>query len=265
MADDWAEDAVPHGITRRRSLQILGLVGGGAVLTSVLASMKSLLPPPIACRGEVTNRFLFGQPNPGQVVWWKDKGLVGSPARVTDFDLWQGAATTWRAVLDEQGAEEPGCGFPALVIRVDADSVPLLRPPAFDNFIIDETIDLGSGVQRYTFVALYDRCVHLCCFPGWHFLKVPDSFHDWDPRPRTYDIAGEDPVWCQCHNSQYDPATLKDDVHPNGVRYIGATKVHGPAPRALPAIPIRRTGLFIEGLYDPADGGHPEWYSAYCR
>ncbi len=265
MPDDWAEEITTHGITRRRSLQLLGLVGAGAVATSLLASAKSLLPPPIACRGEVSNRFYYATPEPGQVVWWKQKGLVRTSARMVDFDLWQGAAMTWRAVLDELGQPEPGCGFPALLIRVDADKVPVLRPTDFDPFVIDVTEDLGKGLQRYTFVAIYDRCVHLCCFPGWHFFPVPSSFRDWEPRPRTFELAQQDPIWCQCHNSQYDPVTLKKDVHPNGVPYIGATKVHGPAPRALPAIPIKRNGLFIEGIYDPAEGGHPEWYSAYCR
>ena len=267
MVDDWAEEPEPRGLTRRRTLQLLGLAGGGALATSVVASSKSLLPPPIACRGEVSNRFYYAQPDPGQNVWWKQKGLVGTAAAITDFKLWEGAATTWRAVLDTDGKPDPACGFPAILIRVDANQVPVVHPPEFKKFVVDDTLDFGNGPERFTFVAIYDRCVHLCCLPGWHFFPVPSSFRDYapNPDPRTFLASpSQDPIWCQCHNSQYDPVTLKDDVHPNGVKYVGATKVHGPAPRSLPAIPLKRDGLFLEGIYDPPDG-HPEWYSAYCR
>src|SRR3989442_8835557 len=44
----------------------------------------------------------------------------------------------------------------------------------------------------------------------------------------------------------------------NGAQYVGAWRVHGPAPRALPVIPVKASGLnLIGGMADPA------WY-LYC-
>lgn len=266
MVDEWTEEPAGRGLTRRRTLQLLGLAGAGAVVASLLATSKSLLPPPITCTGAITDRFLYGRPNPGQTVWWK--ALVNRPARATDFALWDGAATVWRPALDANGLPEPGCGLPAIVIRVDGSLLeyPTGPPFPFGDSIIDTTI---NG-EQYTFVALYDRCVHLCCNPGWHLANVPRAFRTYDlpgiGEPRTF-LANpsQDPVWCLCHNSQYDPVTLVNDRHPNGVQYVGAQRVHGPANRGLPAIPLKLNGEFIEGIYEPADGGHPQWYSAYCR
>jgi len=261
MVEEWTDEPVARGLTRRRTLQLLGLAGAGAVAASLLATGKALLPPPITCVGAITDRFLYGRPNPGQTVWWN--ALVNRPARVTDFRLWDGAATVWRAVLDETGQPQPGCGLPALLIRVDGSLVEYPKGPFPFG---DSTINTTINGELYTFVALYDRCVHLCCYPGWHLRSLPPALRtDYIVQPRSTTLADQDPVWCQCHDSQYDPITLVDDRHPNGVRYVGGQRVHGPAPRALPAIPLRLNGTFIEGTYDPAEGGHPEWYSAYCR
>jgi len=258
MVDEWTDQPVSHGITRRRTLQLLGLAGAGAVAASLLATGKSLLPPPITCTGVITDRFLYGRPNPGQTVWWNN--LVNRPARVTDFALWNGAATLWRPVLDESGLPQPGCGLAAMLIRIDGSLLKYVPDPSpFGDLVVDTTI---NG-ERYTIVGLYDRCVHLCCNPGWHLAFVTRTGYVVDP-VRIIELADEDPILCQCHGSQYDPITLVKDTHPNGVAYVGSQRVHGPAPRALPAIPLRLNGPFIEGIYEPSQGGHPEWYSAYC-
>src|SRR5256712_5095574 len=49
------------------------------------------------------------------------------------------------------------------------------------------------------------------------------------------------------------------DVNPkNDALYVGAERVHGPAPRALPVIPVKsQGGVLVGGLADPA------WY-IYC-
>ena len=144
-------------------------------------------------------------------------------------------------------------------------------PKEFASYVI--RADVG-GVPA-AFVGLYARCVHFCCKPGWHAYTVPETLHDYVVDPRTFlatDPATgvpkpQDPIWCQCHNSQYDPVTVVHSIHPPpaNVPYIGARFVHGPASRALPCIPLKLSGTTIQGVYEPPDGGHPEWYSAYCR
>ncbi len=263
---DWADGEPAADVGRRRFLQVTLAAGAIGVIGTAVASAKSILPPPFEFKGTIENTFRYGRPdNPS--LWYAP--LAGRPVRVTDFKLWQGAAVLWRQAFDDSGKAIPGSGFPALIICVDAGLVQ--APPEFEPYVV--STDVG-GVAA-AFVALYNRCVHFCCKPTWHVMPVPGTLHNYVAEPRTFlatDPATgapdpQDPVWCLCHNSQYDPVTFVHDVHPPpaNVPYIGARYVHGPATRGLPAIPIRASGATLEGLYDPDEGGHPDWYSAYCR
>ena len=262
---DWADEQPPADRGRRDFLRATLLAGGAVVAGAAVASAKSLLPPPFEFEGTVENGFRYGHPD-NPAAWYAP--LAGQPVRTSDFRLWQGAATLWRAVFDEAGKQVPGSGFPALMICVEASLV--RTPQAFEPYVVRTTV----GDVPAAFIAVYGRCVHLCCKPGWHVSPVPGTLHDYVADPRTLlatnPVTGapdpQDPIWCVCHNSQYDPVTLVEQAHPppKVVSYIGAQFVHGPATRALPAIPLRAAGTTLQGIYDPADGGHPEWYSAYC-
>lgn len=272
------DDAFPDegGIDRRTFMKAAIGLGAAGLTGSLVASGKTLLPPPIQAQGEVNEAFVYAkgdQPSP----FGFDR-LVGREARVDDFaEPWVGAAVLWRALFDEDNNQIPGTGFPVLLIRVERD---LFQYPAEwtpgEDFVDEE--DTGVSI-----VAIWDRCVHLCCFPQWHLERLPAAYQDYDAErvPRTL-LAGEDPIWCRCHNSQYDPVTFVWDVHPNGALYIGSNLAHGPATRGLPAVSMRDQGGRLVGtrfLADapvpPADvqeriGGrvapiYRDWYFAYCR
>ena len=72
-------------------------------------------------------------------------------------------------------------------------------------------------------------------------------------------MYGEDPVWCLCHDAQFDPLLLTADVNPiNGVPFVGARIVHGPGKFSLPVVPVRAVNdVLYGGMPDP------RWY-AYC-
>jgi len=263
---DWADEERPADPGRRRFLRGTLVAGAAGLVGTAVAGAKSIIPSPIEFRGTVENGFRYGRPdNPN--VWYAP--LSNRPVATTDFRLWQGASVLWRSVLDETGAVVPGSGFPAVIVCVEASL--LEAPPEFEPYVVRADVD---GVPA-AFVAVYARCVHLCCKPGWHQYPVPDAFRNYIVEPRTLlatDSATgapdpQDPIWCLCHNSQYDPLTLVRDVHPPpaNVPYIGARYVQGPATRGVPCIPLRTAGTLLEGIYDPDEGGHPEWYSAYCR
>ncbi len=254
---DWAEEEPPVDRGRRNFLRATLLAGGAVVVGAAVAGGKSLIPPPITFSGTIDEGFRYATPTRPQ--WYSS--LTGQTVRTSDFlHVWDGAAAIWRAVFDDAGKQIPGSGHAALIICVDAS---LVQAPAdFAPYIVKETV----GGTPAAFVALFDRCVHLCCPPGWHLDPVPALLHDYILQPRTLLASPpQDPIWCECHNSQYDPVTIVPGVHPTGnVPYLGAQRVHGPATRALPAIPLKAAGTVLQGLYDPADGGHPEWYSSYC-
>lgn len=272
--DDRFPDEV--GVDRRMFIKAgLGLAAVG-LTGALVASGKSILPPPIVQEGEVNEGFVYAKgdtPNP-----FGFDALAGQEASVEHFTKpFMGVSTLWRALFDPDGRQLPGTGFPALLIRVDATE--FSHPAEWTN---------GDFISDVGIVALWDRCVHLCCFPQWHLAKLPPAYQDYEASrvPRTFDF-GQDPIWCRCHNSQYDPMTFVWDVHPSGTMYIGANLAHGPATRSLAAISIAEQGGRIAGSKftalppPPSDAvaatlkgraaspheakTYREWYFAYCR
>ena len=261
------------GMDRRTFMKAAVGLGAIGLTGSLVASGKSLIPPPIEAQGTVNEGFVYAKADTPNRFGFD--AYVGQDARAEHFTKpWEGVATVWRALFDEGGKQIPGTGFPVLLIRVEPD---LLRYPA-------EWIPNEDFVQDVGLVALWDRCVHLCCFPGWHIEGLPSAYKDYEAErfPRTFQ-AGQDPIWCRCHNSQYDPVTLVWDIHPNGTIYIGGNMAHGPATRALAAVSIKEQGGRLVGSKFLADApvpppkavtalrGRPQkkkfrdWYFAYCR
>src|SRR6266571_5398734 len=270
MARDeaWPDE----GVDRRTFMKAAVAIGAAGLAGSLIASGKSLIPPTLVQSGTVNEGFIIAKgdtPNP-----YGFDALAGQAARVEHFTkTWAGVAATWRALFDDAGAQIPGTGFPCLLIRVDPDLY--THPP---EWLPDEDFLATSGI-----IAIWDRCVHLCCFPQWHLAALPPAYKSYDASrvPRTFE-DGQDPIWCRCHNSQYDPVTIVWDVHPNGTIYLGAKMAHGPAKRALAVVSIKSVGGKLEGSKFRAAapqppgsvvaelGGHPgqiyrDWYFAYCR
>ncbi len=265
----WEQEEKEKGWTRREWVKLgmtagaIGTIGGlGGLVTG------QILPPPYKFSGEIRETIQYTKfPTP---QWWNKK--AGTPVRVSDFQEWQGATGVWRGLFQD-GKYVPGTGFPCLIIRIKRETgdnpfftyptleqLPAPLPTGFDLFFDDKDIDAANGGTRI--VVLFDRCVHLCCYPGWQVVDNPPPGRDYSAygaSPPTYVQFGKDPVYCVCHGSQYDPMLLVVNVNDkNGARYVGAERVHGPAPRALPVIPVKAQGLnLVGGMADPA------WY-IYC-
>ncbi len=266
----WEEEEKEKGITRRDWVRFgmaagaLGALGGlGGLVTG------QLLPPPLQFTGEIRETIQytkFPPTDPTADLWWNPR--AGSPVKVTDFDQeWKGATGVWRGLFqDNQWV--PGTGYPCLIIRVKYEDLsgphyftvppdnelPAKPPAGFNLYFDDPKLNGGTRI-----VVLFDRCVHLCCYPGWHVINNPAPDRGYVVSPPTYAVFGQNPVYCICHGSQYDPMLLIVDLNPkNDALYVGAERVHGPAPRALPVIPVKsQGGVLVGGLADPA------WY-IYC-
>ncbi len=242
-------------LTRRDAVKLALAVGaaGGAVALGIPVG-ESLLSPapntPYPPDALIYTRF----PEP---VWWNEK--ANQPMRVTDFALWQGATGVWRGRF-ENGSLVLGSGLPVLVIRIPRDDSHFQSPPAID-FAIPGGFSLyhDDAARDLRFVVLYDRCVHLCCFPGWQVVTNPPPGRDYLLPCPTYQAYGIDPIYCVCHGSQYDPLVLTTNVNPNdNVTYVGAERVYGPAGRSVPVVAVAVTDdVLYGGMVDA------RWYQ-YC-
>jgi len=260
MSPELSERRGP-GWTRRRFVQ-LGLeaaafsAGAAATGTSVFL-VSRLLPPPNVPSGAIPDDLVYTRSSSDQ--WWNAK--ANTPARAGDFELWQGATAVWRGIFSDERHLVPGTGYPVLVIRVPRVDTyyDLPDPPAY-SLPRGYALFYDDPARDLRIVAGFDRCTHLCCYPGWHTAQGPPLLRDYLVPPPTYSVYHQDPVYCICHDAQYDPLLLMEDWNPKtGVPFPGMRLVHGPGTFALPLIPLRATGE------DVLQGGVADlrWYQ-YC-
>lgn len=248
------------GVTRREWMRLgllaAGFAAGAAMTGGGVVLVRDLLPPPRLLHAQVTDTLVYTAYPTDQ--WWN--GLAGAPVRVTDFPLWSGATAVWGALRDDTGTVAPGTGYPVLVIRVPRvdsyyqlpDPLPWSLPPGLALFYDDPVRDIRI-------VAGFDCCTHLCCYPGWHVVTNPPPGRDYAVSPPTYDVYNQDPIYCICHGTQYDPLVLVADTNPhNGVLFPGMELVHTPGTFAMPLIPLRAVDDVLEGGMVDA-----RWY-VYC-
>ena len=248
------EEAPKPGITRRQwvrtGLMAAAFAAGAAATGTGVLVLREFLPPPRPAPGTITESLLYTAFPTSQ--WWNDK--ANTPVKVTDFDLWAGATAVWRGLFDDSGTLVAGTGYPVLVLRVPrVDTYYALPDPL--PWMLGEGFALAydDPARDIRIVAGFDRCTHLCCFPGWHVVSNPPPSRDYAVPPPTYDVYHEDPIYCICHGAQYDPLLLVADTNPhNGVLFPGMQIVHGPGTFALPLVPIRAVDDVLEGgMYDP--------------
>lgn len=180
---------------------------------------------------------------------------------MTDFALWQGATAVWRDFFFDSGQWTPGTGYQVLVIRVP-------RVDTYFNFPETPAYTLPRGYAIFyddpsrdiRIVAGFGQCTHLCCYPGWHVVTNPPPSRNYLVPPPTCTVYAEDPVFCVCHDAQYDPLLLIEDWNSkSNVPFPGTQLVHGPGTFAMPLIPL------CAADDDVLQGGLPDprWYQ-YC-
>ncbi len=92
------------------------------------------------------------------------------------------AATTWRS-------EDTENDIPVMLIRS-----PLIEEAAEDDEWLQASTDQG-------FIAWVNVCTHFCCVPGY---KLAPDAHRYD---------AEDRVYCQCHQTVYDPFSITSALY----------------------------------------------------
>jgi len=127
--------------------------------------------------------------------WQSNQVSEGDRVHVDDFadyedwgnvigesGLGKPADVTWRS----QDLEEGGTEIPVQLIRS-----PIVEENAQNDDWLNASTESG-------FIAIHNQCTHFCCVPGYKDPDTPDS--------AAYDA--EDMIYCQCHQSVYDPFTL---------------------------------------------------------
>lgn len=259
-----SESSPREAVTRREwirnGLLFAGAAAAGAAASGISAAILDyLLPPPVGPVGSLDESMVFA-PFP-TAQWWNH--LAGQPVKVTDFqNIWDGATAVWRGLF-QNGQWVAGTGYPVVLIRTVRDSAYYHLPSSasaglplgFNFFYDDPTRDIRI-------VALFDRCTHLCCYPGWHVVSNPPPSTDYSTYGTyspTYEVYSQLPIYCICHGGEYDPLLLTSGTNPTTQSsYVGADWIYGPVDRPLPLIPLNAVDdVLYGGMADP------RWY-AYC-
>ena len=262
MRVSWeADEARDAGMTRRRWVKIglatAAFAAGAAATGGSAALLRTILPPPTFPRTRSLPDTLLYTAFPTD-QWWNVK--ANTPVTVTDFGLWMGASAVWRALLDERGTPLPGTGYPVVVIRVPrVDTYYSLPSPLPWALPSEVALYYDDPTRDIRIVVGFDRCTHLCCYPGWHVVTNPPPTRDYLVSPPTYDVYAQDPIYCVCHGTQYDPLLLIRDINPNNnVAFPGMELVHGPGTFGMPLVPVRAVNDILEGRMVDS-----RWY-LYC-
>jgi Rieske Fe-S protein len=107
------------------------------------------------------------------------------------------AQTTWRSQADD------GENVKQLPVQV-------LRSPRVSD--LPQESEYGDFLREATesdFIAWLDKCTHFCCTPGFNSFRDASKF------------GATDAVYCQCHQSVYDPFS------PVGVSFIAFPRPEG--------------------------------------
>jgi len=142
------------------------------------------------------NYFRYAEGPP--YTWQQEEVSAGDKASVEDFadyETWNNdigttangkpATVTWRS----QGASDEQT-MPVQVLRIPPDRFQQIKnrlPDSMSSWL-DAATPSGD-----TFIAWLNKCTHFCCVPGFKSLTGSANF------------GAEDEVYCQCHQSVYDP------------------------------------------------------------
>jgi Rieske Fe-S protein len=131
-------------------------------------------------------------------AWQQDAVEPGDRVTVSDFadyESWSNdigeetngkpATVTWRS----QGVSDEKT-LPVQILRVPDDRFERVK----NNSGMSSWVDAASP-DGDTFIAWLNKCTHFCCVPGFKSLEGSARF------------GAENRVYCQCHQSVYDPSS----------------------------------------------------------
>jgi Rieske Fe-S protein len=141
---------------------------------------------------EQDNFFRSGS-SPGY-TWQSETYSEGDQLMVEDFSDYR----TWTNEFGDEAVGKPATGIWRSVDSEDTIPVQVLRSP-----IVEELAAQDPFVDAATqdgFMAWLNKCTHFCCVPGWKQSADAAKFGETDE------------VYCQCHQSLYDPFSIVETL-----------------------------------------------------
>jgi nitrite reductase/ring-hydroxylating ferredoxin subunit len=141
---------------------------------------------------ESDNLFISGASPPYD--WQGEAFSEGEPLRADAFDEYE----TWGNGIGRPGLGQPAAGTWRSQEAEDVIPIQVIRSP-----LVEEKAQDDPWLQASTengFIAWLNKCTHFCCVPGYKQAADAAKF------------GGENDVYCQCHQSIYDPFTVVETL-----------------------------------------------------
>jgi Rieske Fe-S protein len=126
--------------------------------------------------------------------WQSDGYEGGDPLLVEDF----GDYETWGNDIGSDGVGKPATGRWRSEGTDDTIPVTVIRSSAIEEAAQEDPWLEASTDQG--FIAWVNKCTHFCCVPGYKQLAGSEQY------------GAEDGVYCQCHQSVYDPFNIVETL-----------------------------------------------------
>ena len=148
--------------------------------------------PGVVPTADQDNFFRYADSPPYE--WQSSEVSAGDKVHVDDFSDYE----TWGNDIGQAGVGKPAFatwrsqGVP----QGQTMPVQIIRSTRVAEAVQQAGGEVGSWLEASTqddFIAILDKCTHFCCVPG--FKSFADSAK----------FDAEDEIYCQCHQSVYDP------------------------------------------------------------
>ncbi|ELK56023.1 MULTISPECIES: cytochrome bc1 complex Rieske iron-sulfur protein [Haloferax] len=130
----------------------------------------------------------------GAYDWQSETYSAGDRLNVNDFDEYE----SWGNGIGQSGLGQPATGTWRSQDTEDTIPIQVLRSTRIEEAAQDNEWLAASTDQGV--IAWLNKCTHFCCVPGYKQAASSATF------------GGEDGVYCQCHQSVYDPFSIVETL-----------------------------------------------------
>lgn len=127
--------------------------------------------------------------------WQTNEMTEGTRLHISQFEDYK----DWANPIGSGGLGKPA---QARWRSEDVDSRDVIPVQVIRSPIIEEAAQEDEWLQASTdegFIAYLNQCTHFCCVPGWKTYRDAPQFD------------AEDIIYCQCHQSRFDPFSIVNE------------------------------------------------------